>query len=84
MKNVLIAAGILAVILVGGAAFFSINLPNSMPGLSMSSVEPQAQTERLTSFFLLKKIEDMRDKAVYLQHREEGRKLLELTSNMVE
>ncbi|HLC75533.1 MAG TPA: hypothetical protein VJB82_00215 [Candidatus Peribacterales bacterium] len=44
-----------------------------------TALTPQAQTERLTSFFLLRKIKRLRDRAVYIQHREEGRKLLELS-----
>ena len=47
-----------------------------------TAITPQAQTERLTSFFLLRKIDRLRDRAVYLQHREEGRKLLELSGIM--
>ncbi len=80
MKNLFITAGILAIILIGGATFFSVQLPDSMTNLSPGSVQPEAQTQRLTSFFLLRKIEDMRDQAVYLQHREEGRKVLNLLS----
>lgn len=43
-----------------------------------NALTPQAQTQRLTSVFLLRKIERLRDQAVYLQHKEEGGKLLEL------
>lgn len=43
-----------------------------------NALSPQMQTQRLTSVFLLRKIERLRDEAVYLQHKEEGRKLLEL------
>lgn len=43
-----------------------------------NTLSPQMQTQRLTSVFLLRKIERLRDEAVYLQHKEEGRKLLEL------
>ncbi len=43
-----------------------------------NALTPQAQTKRLTSVFLLRKIGRLRDEAVYLQHKEEGRKLLEL------
>lgn len=43
-----------------------------------NALSPQAQTQRLTSIFLLRKINQLRDQAVYLQHKEEGGKLLEL------
>lgn len=42
------------------------------------SQDPEAQAARLTSHLLIRKIEQLRNTAVYLQHREEGRKLLEL------
>ena len=42
------------------------------------SQDPEAQAARLTSHLLIRKIEQLRNTAIYLQHREEGRKLLEL------
>ena len=55
--------------------FFSLLRPMQT---QENALTPQAQTQRLTSVFLLRKIERLRDEAVYLQHKEEGRKLLEL------
>jgi hypothetical protein len=79
MKNTLMIFGILAVLLLAAGAglyFFAPHTPRS-PANS-PSMTPQAQIERITSRLLIKKIEDLKDRAVYLQHREEGRRLLEL------
>ena len=45
------------------------------------AMTPEAQTSRLTSYLLIKKIEELRERAVYLQHREEGRWLVGGTSS---
>ncbi|MBT3834855.1 hypothetical protein HOF56_01255 [Candidatus Peribacteria bacterium] len=37
---------------------------------------PEARTARLTSYILIRKTEKLRDKAIYLKHREEGERLL--------
>ncbi|HLD07661.1 MAG TPA: hypothetical protein VJB60_01210 [Candidatus Peribacterales bacterium] len=39
---------------------------------------PELKTEQLTSYFLLRNIDRLRDQAVYIQHQEEGKKLLTL------
>ena len=41
------------------------------------SMSPEAQTSRLTSHLLIKKIDELRERAVYLQHREEGKWLVD-------
>jgi|GEM_PF-1838801 hypothetical protein len=41
-------------------------------------ITPEARTARLTSYILVLKTKSLRNKAVYLKHREEGRRLLEL------
>jgi len=79
MKRSPLIIGIILIVAAMGAAamLFSDHL---LPGESTeTALAPQAQTERLTSFFLLRKIDRLRDRAVYLQHREEGQKLLELS-----
>ena len=47
------------------------------PETQSPEMTPEAQTSRITSHLLIRKIEDLREKAVYLQHREEGRWLSE-------
>lgn len=79
MKKYSLAIG-LGVLLVAGVAvtlfFFGERFRK---GDMETALTPEAQTERLTTFFLQRKIERLRDRAVYTQHREEGRKLLELS-----
>jgi len=80
MKNLLIILGVLAILLLGGGTALYLYAPHiPLPLSDTPSMTPRAQTERITSRILIRKIEHLKDRAVYLQHREEGRRLLELT-----
>ncbi len=73
--------GTLIVVFVLGAfaARSAIQSPFTRPFLQgNAATSPEIQTQRLTSFFLLRRIERLRETAVYLQHREEGGRLVEL------
>ena len=77
MKKLLIA-GVLVLVLATGAFFgwtiFSTRVPELLP----PPQNPEAQTQRLTSVLLIRKVEDLKETAIYLQHREEGRELLRI------
>jgi hypothetical protein len=61
-----------------GVALFLFLLPPKTAAPLPPPQTAQAQTERITSYLLIRKIEELKDRAVYLQHREEGKRLLEL------
>lgn len=42
------------------------------------SESPEDRTARLASYLLIRKIESLRKTAIYVQHKEEGKRLLEL------
>ena len=76
-KFFLIIAPLLILIICAGTAYLYLQPPKKL--LDPPPMTPQAQTTRITSHLLIRKIEELKNRAVYLQHREEGRKLVELS-----
>jgi hypothetical protein len=78
MARKLLIAGVLVLVLAIGTFFgwtiFSTRVPELLP----PPQNPEAQTQRLTSVLLIRKVEDLKETAIYLQHREEGRELLRM------
>lgn len=78
MKRFFLIIGIVVGLLAcgGGAVFFfhAQFFSQSATGVN----DPALQTKRLTSFFLLRKIDRFRKEAIVLQHQEEGAQLLEM------
>jgi len=78
-STLLLSAITLLLLALGGIMFQQIQKEEEMVQQELSpSMAPEAQAARLTSHLLIRKIEQVRNTAVFLQHREEGRKLLEL------
>lgn len=81
MNRYIAIIGTLAIVFVLGAfaARSAILSPITRPFLQgNAATSPEVQTQRLTSFFLIRRIERLRETAVYLQHREEGGRLVEI------
>lgn len=78
-STLLLSAIALLLIALGGTMFLQIQKEEELVQQELSPpMTPKAQAARLTSHLLIRKIKQLRNTAVYLQHREEGRKLLEL------
>ncbi len=78
MNRLLLVLGGIAAILVMGITVTWIRSRAPTMSEKSTSSAPEAKVERLTSALLLRRIDRLRDQAVYIQHREEGMKLLEL------